>query len=283
MNRTATFTLLVTGVFAAASQAGEPERQEQHDIVLKHCEVSYKNASHLGTNAIGILGECNVNLGDKVTAGQVLARLQCYDLEAQRKTKQFQAENQSVIELNEGIAANYRKRVDAYVRLLQKTTVSQYDFALVQAEALTAQRELLLSQREQQQARLELAQIESDILVRSVIAPHDGTIVAVLKRQGERVNQNETVVHLVDTRLLTVTASVDVTDVWSLKPGLHVTIRPEVTLNASQEPPTFKGRVSFIDRLIDPATQTCKVVAEVDNVDDWLKAGIDVSAVIRVE
>ena len=106
-------------------------------------------------------------------------------------------------------------------------------------------------------------------------APHPGTVLAVHKRRGESVAFDEPLFHVVDTRLLRVTEALDVGDIWRVQTGQLVRATLEIGGVAMEvESQAFPGRVVFIDRIVDPRSQTCKIVAEVDDPHGQLRAGL---------
>ncbi len=124
-------------------------------------------------------------------------------------------------------------------------------------------------------AELEARKAQASVLSREIVAPHPGTVLAVHKRRGESVAFDEPLFHVVDPRLLLVTGALDVGDIWRVQTGQPVRATLEIGGVAMEiESQAFPGRVVFIDRLVDPKSQTCKIVAEVDDPQGQLRAGL---------
>ena len=101
-------------------------------------------------------------------------------------------------------------------------------------------------------------------------------VVDILKYPGESVTETEVVIKVVGVDRLRVTGFLNVADLLRVKLGQPVRVAVDV---AGEDLPieheTFTGRVDFIDSQIDPATRTCKVIAEVSNRDGILRSGFE--------
>ena len=117
----------------------------------------------------------------------------------------------------------------------------------------------------------------SAVRTREITSPHDGIVVQVLRRKGEAVSiiRQDPIFRVVNPELLRVTGYLDAVDVWRVRPGQSVRVTAETAgpvLPIQRE--VFRGQVIFVDSEIDPQTLTCKVVAEVKNRKDLLRAGL---------
>ena len=114
--------------------------------------------------------------------------------------------------------------------------------------------------------------------MREFIAPHDGIVVDVFKSGARRPRP---VFHMVD--------SIDSGNRLPGSPTPGVcgrASRPGIPRRARRRPAgereVFRGRVSFVDHQVG-AEQTCKVVAELENRDRLLRAGLPVRMEILIE
>ena len=88
-------------------------------IGLRRCEVEFERAAMLGAATLGVLKECDVRPGDPVKKGQVLARLQDADAQAELDLRRAEAADETNVRLAAARleqAVAKLKRVDALAR-----------------------------------------------------------------------------------------------------------------------------------------------------------------------
>jgi len=156
--------------------------------------------------------------------------------------------------------------------------ISSLEMSTQRLEASAAELAVEEAKFRRRLAQLEARKALAVVMSRQIVAPHAGTIVAVHKRRGESVAFDEPLFHVIDPHLLRVTGALDVKDIWRVRPGQPVLARLEIGGVAMEvESQAFPGRVVFIDRIVDPKSQTCKLVAEVDDPQSQLRAGLRTS------
>ena len=158
--------------------------------------------------------------------------------------------------------------------LRQRNAISVLEYEVNRLEAGTARLEIENAKFRRRMAQLDYEHAKSKMHVQEIVAPHDGTIVAILMKVGQAVS-NEPIIQMVDTSRMLVTGFLDISDAWSVQPGQLVQVSAEIGgANLPVEREIFSGRIAFVDRLVDPRTQTCKVMATIDNREDLLLAGL---------
>jgi RND family efflux transporter MFP subunit len=267
--------LLSLGTADAPRPETEAPVARSGGILLRRCTMDYGRSSLLGSPGTSTLQDCLVAPGDRVRAGQVLGRIQDREIRAEMALRQFQAESDVEVRLSEArhAQASARLKVSDVLRARNALSVDQYNIdrlattvAALEVEAATNRRRV---------ARIEFEQARAAALSREITAPHDGIVVAVFRRPGEAVTPNNPVFHVVDVDRIWVTGGLDVDDAWRVEPGQSVEISPVIGgADLEVERRSFPGRVIFVDRIVDAKTQTCKVVAELDNREGLLRAGL---------
>ena len=117
---------------------------------------------------------------------------------------------------------------------------------------------------------------EAQIKNREIVAPHDGLIVEVFKKPGETVIAGQPVFQVVEADRLRVTAYANLSDYLRIRPGQRIEISLETdALDPEVLRRKFEGKVLFVDKRIDAKSQTCRIVAEVENQDLTLAAGLE--------
>lgn len=244
-------------------------------IPLRGCMIEFDRSALLGATNPGVLQDCLVRPGDRVRAKQVLGRLADGDVRAELALKKAEAESDIEIRLSRAKHAQAIGKLKRSGELSKMKYLSPEELSLHRLEADTAALGIEEAEYHRRQAEVQRRQVEAALHAREFVAPHDGVVVSVYKSEGESVAMNDPVFRLVSTDRLRVTGHLDVGDVWRVRRGQGVRVSvdiPGVELAVERE--VFLGRVVFVDNQVDAETRVCKVVAEVDNRDDVLKAGL---------
>jgi RND family efflux transporter MFP subunit len=251
-------------------------------VVLRHCDVEYEQSTfvsgHSGTGMALPLQESLVRLGDRVKSGQVLGRLVDRELQTQLAVLRAQAESDIEIRLAESQRSELVHKLKRTERLRDNSrgyaSEEEYDSMRIQVE--TARLAIEDAKHKRKLAHMKCLELEAQIKNREIVAPHDGIIVEVFKKTGETVVAGQPVFQIVEADRLRVTAYSNLSDYTRIRPGQRIEIAPERdTLDAKVLARTFEGKVLFVDKRIDARSQTCRVVAEVDNQDLTLAAGLE--------
>jgi cobalt-zinc-cadmium efflux system membrane fusion protein len=216
----------------------------------------------------GRVSEVLVNLGDRVEAGQPLAKLVSVEIgEAMSEYYKALAE----LEL---AAINYER----YERLISRDIGARKDLLAAEADHKIAQANCNAAEKtlhafgftEEDLDEIEDTHtINAELLLRCPIA---GRVVERNATVGERVGEDSTLFTVMDLSTLFVEAQVFERDVARLCEGQ----RTEVTVNA--RPGTIiEGEVIHISQQIDPDTRTLAVRTAVDNPGEELKVGMFVT------
>jgi RND family efflux transporter MFP subunit len=286
VSRILVFLIVIGPGFApCAARAGEPAAAAPagRRVVLHRCEVEYKRSSlvgvaHMGTSSTSVLQECLVRLGDRVKAGQVLGRIMDRDVRAELEIRTAEAENLLALQISETKSDSAANRLRRSQKLQERNTwyVPAEERIHQELDLKAAQLEVEESKYERRLAEIKRRQTEVLLQSRQYVSPHDGVVVEIHKEQGEAVIVAEPVFRVVDVDWLKVTGHLNLTDFWRVREGQTVQIVPEIDgEELPVESEVFSGQIVFVDRRIDPATRTCRVVAEVANRDLLLASGLE--------
>lgn len=269
--------LLVAGSLAAGPEpAGNVPDPSADVLILRRCPIEYERSATMGASQHGLIQECLVAPGDRVKAGQVLGRLRDDDLRAELKLRELEASSDVEIRLREALSAQALSKLRTTQALVRRNAVSLEEFKLHQTEVEAANLAIEHARHSRQLAQVRLTQAQAQLRSREFVSPHDGVVVAILKRRGEPVAPNEPVFKVVDPQSVQITGQVDVTDSWRLRLGQPVRVIPEIAgADLPLEREVFPGRIVFIDSLIDPMSQTCKILVQVENRGGLLRAGLE--------
>jgi RND family efflux transporter MFP subunit len=220
--RSAAVTATAPRVAAAAAASG-------HDVAAEGRVVTYPGAEvRVSAERGGRLVRLDVQEGDPVRAGQVLAEIESDELraalaEARGRVSEADAE----VRLAELVRDRRR-------RLLAEQIVSAHD-------ADEADRDLDRARARIVAARAEAARYEAHLRKSRIVAPLSGTVTARHVDPGETVETGDAVVTVADLRKLRVDAEADESDAGSLAVGSSAAITADGYPGRS-----WKGRVEEV-------------------------------------
>lgn len=136
------------------------------------------------------------------------------------------------------------------------------------SEAQAAFKEGLESQRDAQ-ARLEIEKARLDTY--EIRAPFRGTVIKIYPHLGETVSRGAPIVKIADITRLRADLYVPLSLASAIRVGESVVLRAEMPGT-----PLLDAKVVFVAPLIDAATQTIRVVVEIENLQNQLPAGFAV-------
>ena len=218
----------------------------------------------------GRLASVNVRIGDRVSLGQTIARIE--DSEIGEQVKQAQASfevaaatiRQREADLKFAETTLERSRNLYSRQLLPKQTL---DDSEARYQAAVAQLDLSRAQFSQARSRLEELRITHRNAV--IVSPVEGFVGKRHVDPGAFVNSNTPVVSVVDIRQVRLVVNLIEKDLRRVSPGAV----GEVEVDAFPEE-RFEGRVARIAPVLDPSTRTAEMEIEIANRDFRLKPGM---------
>jgi RND family efflux transporter MFP subunit len=220
--------------------------------------------------ANGRLQIVSVKLGDPVRQGQVIARVEDSEIREQvRGAEASYAVAEASIRQREADLKLAQTNLDRSRSLVERQLLPQQTFDDVDArhQAAVAQLDLARAQFEQAKARLD--ELKITLTNTQIVAPVDGFIGKRYLDQGAFASTNAPVASVVDIRTVRMVANMVERDMSRVPVGTAANV--EVDAYPGE---TFKGRVSRVAPVFDPATRTAEIEIEVPNVGYRLKPGM---------
>jgi HlyD family secretion protein len=220
--------------------------------------------------AAGRLQDVSVRLGDRVSRGQRVARIE--DFEIQEQVKQAEAaqevsmatirQREADLQLAQTNAERSRNLFER--QLLPKQTLddneSRYQSAL-------AALDLARAQASQSKARLDELRINLSNTI--ITSPVNGFVSRRIVDPGAFVSQNAPIVDVVDITTVRLVANIVEKDLKELQTGDGTMV--EVDAYPGEE---FMGRIARVSPVLDPATRTAPIEIEIPNPGYRLKPGM---------
>ena len=275
--------LTLAGLALGGGETGSSRNSAQAaDILLKHCTLEYKKTSLLGANQMGVLEECGVVPGDKVKAGQVLGHLRDEEFRAELDVRAMQAVSDIAIRVAEARHRLALSQLERTQKLINRSFASIEELSIRRQEEEVERLSIEEARQNKRLAELQRKQTEAAIRSREIRSPHDGVVVEVLKVPGQSISTADPVLRVVDPSEIRVTGYLDVPDVWRVRSGQAVKIWADIWGAELQIEEAFTGQVEYVDLLISPENQTCKVTAIVANREDRLRSGLEARMEIKL-
>lgn len=200
----------------------------------------------------GIVKSINVELGDYIRQGQILAAIQSSEVASYQKEKLDAINDVAIAEKNLQVAKD------------------------LFAGKLNSEKDIAVAERELEKAKAELARINEIYNIYSlksgsifnVTAPISGFVVTKQINQNEqlKLDNPEPVFSIADINEVWALANVNESDIAKIKIGYDATVK---TLAFPDLP--FHGKIDKIFNAIDPETKSMKVRVKIPNADLKLK------------
>jgi RND family efflux transporter MFP subunit len=227
----------------------------------------------------GRLEEMFVRLGDRVSRGQQIARIE--DREIREQVKQAEAAFQvarATIRQREADLKFAETNVERSRNLFDRQLLPKQSLEDAEAryQANDAQLDLARAQFVQAQSRLEELRITlANTLISS---PVNGFVARRVVDPGAFVSPNQPIADVVDISRVRMVANVVEKDLRRVEVGESA--RVEVDAFPGE---TFKGRIGRVAPVLDPQTRTAQIEVEIPNVAFRLKPGMYARVTLTVE
>lgn len=203
----------------------------------------------------GRLVELLVDEGDRVTAGQVIARLEAdvqNDARTQASAAVATAEQRLAVQQSSRDAQ--QREVDRRAELASRNAFPSSDLERLTDALATAEQSVALAEAELSEARSRLRSSSTSIGRRSVVAPFDGVVTARHLTPGATVSPSTSLFTLVDETSLELRARIPESMVSRVEAGTPVHI------NFDAQPETVvAGEIFAIGNVVDRESRTVEV------------------------
>ena len=218
-------------VFSAPAKDEVPRttpvaRGNVEETVLASGVIQASSLVSVGAEVSGRIKTLNVALGDDVKAGDVLAEIDSLNQENAVKAAQASLANieaqKTIQTANLGQA---KTALDRAEKLSPQKLISDADLQTAQLAVQTAEGQLQAVEAQIQQAEINVEAAQLNLDRTKILAPSDGTVVAVSVEVGQSVNANNTsptIVKLANLDKMVVKAEISEADVPRVEPGQQV-------------------------------------------------------------
>jgi RND family efflux transporter MFP subunit len=232
------------------------------------CLIEPYRVAEVGSPVIGVIESIEVERGDRVSKGQVIARLRA---DVERAAVGVAATKAQVATEVQAARANYelaKSKFDRATELRARSFISSQALEQARAEAEVAAQRLAQAREQRRIWNRELQLAEAQLELRTIRSPANGVIAERYLSPGERVEEKPVV------RL----ATLDPLRVEIVMPAqLFGTIQAGGSLNVLPELPNAQPRaakVVLVDPMVDGPSNTFRARLELPNSNYDVPAGL---------
>ncbi|MCB1229329.1 MAG: efflux RND transporter periplasmic adaptor subunit [Verrucomicrobiae bacterium] len=217
----------------------------------------------------GVIRALEIEEGDRVSEGQILAQLDCRVLESQLAIARMHAESPAAIQSANATLTMRKQRLDQLEKLAASQNANHDELARAKAEYEIAQADVQLAHEAAAESELQAQQTEAQIEQRTLRAPFDGIVARIHHKPGASVSPNDgPVLTLVKLDQLELVVYIDHRRMDGLETGQSVTI------SALDREVTGTGTIEFISPVVDPSSGTARLRIALPNEDGRHRSGV---------
>lgn len=284
----------------ALAQAPDTKGADPGDAVINEATLTSIERLDVPGADPGVLVKLNVHLGDKVKAGQELARIDDREAQANVEVKrleyeaaQKEADSKVEIQYQDATAKVAQKAYEKLDSVNKKTPGAVTQIDILKAELEWDKAKLGIKKAEEKNVtdgmtadakKAEWNASKVSVERRILRAPFDGVVINIYKKPGEWVTAGEPVMELVRIDRLGVRGSLPA-DQWTPAEidGRNVTVEVKLPRGRTQK---VRGRVVFASEVVE-SSGSFPVWAEIDtpfeNDHPLIRAGMQADLAIHVK
>jgi len=232
------------------------------------CMIQPHQVVQVGSPVAGVIERIDVDRGERVTRGQVLAQLAANVERAALAVARERSQQSGEVATAAGSRELAQRELLRASELQGQEFVSQAYLDKARAEAQVAGGRSTQAEERRRLAQREVELASAQLSQRTIRSPIDGVVVERYMSPGEYVEQKP-VLRLASLDPLRVDVLVPGAAFGRVQPGDEGTVVPELI---DRSP--YKATVKSVDRVIDAASNTFRVRLELPNPGNKLPAGL---------
>jgi HlyD family secretion protein len=218
----------------------------------------------------GRLEAVTVRMGDRVSRGQLLAKIE--DREILEQVKQAQASFEvgaATIRQREADLKLAQTNLDRSRSLFERELIPRQTFDDTDARYQAAVASLDLARAQYQQAQARLDELKINLANTEIISPVAGFVGKRSLDPGAWVTPNSAFISVVDISVVRLVANVVERDLRRVTQGMAADVAVDAFPGEK-----FEARIAHVAPVLDPATRTAQVEVEIQNSNFRLKPGM---------
>ncbi|SDL64005.1 efflux RND transporter periplasmic adaptor subunit [Paracoccus chinensis] len=257
---------------AEAPATAAVTRQDVRQTVLASGVIEASRLVSVGALVSGQVRSLPVELGQRLKAGDLVAQIDPEDqqndlLRAEAALSQIEAQ----IAAQEASNVEARLALDRKRELAKRGLLTTQDLEAAEAQLAVAEANVKASEASRAQAGIAVEAARVALERTRIVAPVDGTVVAIVVREGQSINANQsspTLIKIADLDTMVIKAEVSEADIIHVRPGQKASFAL-----AGDPGRTYQATL----RALEPAPA---VIADADEIDTstaiYYRAALDV-------
>lgn len=201
-------------------------RGDIETTVLASGTVKSDNLVSVGAQVSGQLKSLKVDLGDTVKAGQLVAEIDSLPQQNTLRTKTAAlAAVRAQKQAKEASLAQAELAFKRQTQMLRGDAASREDYETAEANLKVLRAEIAALDAQIEQARIAVDTAQLDLGYTKISSPIDGVVVAIVTKEGQTVNANQsapTIIKVARLDRMTIKVEISEADVVRVKPGQRV-------------------------------------------------------------
>ena len=258
---------LTGGCLAQAGAAPAPARTPAREQPLG-CLIEAERSAEVGASIVGTIETVEVERGDPVRKGQVLAQMRSDVERANVEAARLRSANEGEIQSMRALRAHAMERARSTTALFNLGGAGATELEQARTEFDSADGRYAQALQNQRTAKAEYQVALAQLTQRTIRAPFDGVVVDRLVQPGERVD-GKPMFRVVALTPLRVELVAPTALYGELKEGMKVDVTPEYPTAR-----TVVGQVARIDRQVDAASGTFRARLTLPNPQGDIPTGL---------
>lgn len=196
------------------------------DTVIATGTLDASQMVDVGAQASGQIKSLKVALGDRVKTGDLIAEIDATQQQNDVRDAQAELNSLRAQRARQLAALNRDRRIfERQTAMLAQQATARADYEAAQATLAASQAQVETTDAQIMQSQIRLDTLQAKLGYTRITAPIDGTVVAVVTREGQTVNAAQsapTIVKLAKLDVMLVRAAISEADVVKVRPGQAV-------------------------------------------------------------
>lgn len=232
------------------------------------CVIEASEIAEVSSSVRGIMSSVEIERGDWVRKGQVVARLEASVEKATVTLADARAKSMTNIRARKARVELAQKQVDRIRELREAQSISSQALDEAETDLIVATIALEQAVEEQEIAALDLDRAKRVLELRTIRSPVSGVVARVYTSASESV-EDRPIMQIAQIDPLHVEAIAPVERFGSIEQGMAAVVYPEQPIGGE-----FTATVSIVERIIDASSGTFGVRLVLPNPDGKLPAGL---------
>jgi len=233
------------------------------------CVIEPSLTLRLGSPITGIIASIEVERGQAVTRGQVVALMESSVEAATLELARARSLSTAEVEARRARLDQIRSELARAASLHERSVVSTQRLEELRANAQIAASELALAELNRRLSAIEARRVEAALEQRTIRSPVDGVVIGRNLGPGEYVNQENHILSVAQLDPLHVETFLPVRLHGRVRVGTTATVRPDAPVGG-----VHSAQIRVVDDVFDAASGTFGVRLTLPNADRALPGGV---------